>query len=158
MKASLPLLLVACAACSSARIAGGAIVAPGSEPSGFVLSLYGMGRCEDETGARVPEPEARVSLVQLRDGRIVLVERRPGYDSLVVDNGWDEGETRVFQLALKRTDGVPYLREYRLPRSGSDFGQLALVDRVAAWGDTRNGFHAIYRRPSLSCALRPYGS
>jgi len=153
MKAAPPLVIVACAACSSARIAGGATVAPGGEPPGVTLALFGMGRCEDETGARVPEPEARISVVRLQDGRLVLVERRPGYDSLVVDNGWDEGDTRVFQLALKRTGGVPYLREYRLPRDSSDFGRLVLVDRVIAWRDSRRGFHASYARPSLACDL-----
>jgi hypothetical protein len=156
MKAWFPLLVVTCAACSSARIAGGATVAPGSEPPGVALSLFGVGRCEDEGGARVPEPEARISVVRIRDGRLVLVERRPGYDSLVVDNGWDEGDVRVFQLALKRTGGVPYLREYRLPRTGSDFGRLVLVDRVTTWRDSRRGFHASYAHPSLVCDLTPY--
>ncbi len=156
MKPLLALSLLACAACSSARIAGGATVAPGSEPPGVTLSLFGMGRCEDEAGARVPESEARISVVRLQDGRFVLVERRPGYDSLVVDNGWDEGNIRVFQLALKRSDGVPYLREYRVPRDGSDFGRLVLVDRVIAWRDSRRGFHASYVRPSLVCDLTPY--
>jgi hypothetical protein len=148
---------VACAACSSARIAGGVTVAPGTEPPGVVVSLFGMGRCEDEAGARVPESEARISVVRLQDGRLVLVERRAGYDSLVVENGWDEGDSRVFQLALKRSDGVPYLREYRLPRTGADFGRLVLVDRVTAWRDSRRGFHASYARPTLACDLTRAG-
>jgi hypothetical protein len=53
---------------------------------------------------------------------------------------------------------VPYLREYRLPRSGADFGRLMLVDRVTAWRDGERGFHASYARPSLACDLTPYRS
>lgn len=154
-KAALAGLVAACAGCSSAGVAGGALVAPGTEPAGTTLALYGIGRCEDERGARIPEPEARVSAVRLSDGRVVLVDRRPGYDSIVVDNGWDDGNDRVFQLALKRSGGTPSLREYRLPLSGSHFGRLVVVDRVSRWNDSRRGFHADYARAALSCSLSP---
>lgn len=157
MKISHAWALLACAACSSARIAGGAVVAPGSEPAGVTLALFRMGRCEDAKGARVPELEARISVVRMTDGTLVLVDRRAGYDSIVVDNGWDEGDSRVFQLALKKSGGVPYLREYRLPRSGTDFGRLVLVDRVVTWRDSPRGFHASYVEAARSCFLTPYG-
>ena len=148
-------VVASCAACSSAGLAGGVLVGAGGEPAGTTLALYGMGRCEDEHGARIPAPEARVSAVRLGDGRVVLVERRPGYDSIVVDNGWNDGDERVFQLALKRSGGAPSLREYRLPRSGGDFGRLVVVDRVSRWNDARRGFRAEYSRATLSCSLSP---
>jgi len=153
MRTSLVHALLACSACSSARIAGGTTVAPGSEPVGTTVALFEMGRCEDESGARVPEPRARISVVRLADDRLILVDRRPGYDSVVVGNGWDEGDARVFQLALKRSGSGPHLREYRLPRVGSDFGRLVVVDRVGAWNDSPRGFHASYAHAALSCDL-----
>ncbi len=140
-------------ACSSAGISGGVLVAPGSEPEGATLAFFNVTRCEDANGARVPEPEARVTLVRMSDGRSVLVERRPGYDSLIVENGWNEGDTRVFQLALKRSGKGPLLREYRVPRSKSGSGQIIVVERVGDWGDSSRGFHARYAKPSMACEL-----
>ncbi|HEX3596810.1 MAG TPA: hypothetical protein VHU80_16990 [Polyangiaceae bacterium] len=148
-------LAALCCSCGSARIAGGAQVAPGSEPAGAVIALFNVTRCEDANGGRVPEPEARVSMVKMPDSRLVLVERRPGYDSLVVDNGWNEGTMRVFQLALKRSSSRPYVREYRLPVSGSGYGRMVITDRVRTWRDAEHGFRASYVTPSLSCDLAP---
>ncbi|HEX4337966.1 MAG TPA: hypothetical protein VH062_18780 [Polyangiaceae bacterium] len=157
MKTALGLAALLCFSCSSAKIAGGAPVAPGSEPEGMAVAYFNVTRCEDANGARVPEQEGHVSLVRMPDARIVLVERRPGYDSLVVENGWDEGDARVFQLAMKRTGGGPFLREYRVPVAGAVTGRVVVVDRVASWRDSSRGFHARYEgeKPALSCDLAP---
>jgi hypothetical protein len=146
-----------CAGCASARLAGGAQIAPGTEPTGSVVARYTIGRCEDSYGTRIPEPESHISVVRIPDGRLVLVERRPGYDSLVIDNGWTERELHVFQLAFKRSTGGPYLREYRMPVQGTGFGRFAVVKAVQDWGDSAKGFHARYSKAALACELAPVG-
>jgi hypothetical protein len=156
MRARAGLAAALCAGCASARIAGGAQIAPGTEPAGNVVARYTVGRCEDAYGTRIPEPAARISVVRLPDRRLVLVERRPGYDSLVVDNGWAQEDTRVFQLAFKRASGGPYLREYRLPE-GTGFGRLVLTKAVHDWGETAKGFRASYSKAALACELAPAG-
>jgi hypothetical protein len=145
------------AGCASAGIAGGAQIAPGTEPSGSVVARYTIGRCEDAYGTRIPEPESRISLVRIPDGRLVLVERRPGYDSLVVDNGFTERDLQVFQLAFKGSTSPPYLREYRMPVQGSGFGRFVVVKAVRDWGDSAKGFHASYSKAALACVLAPVG-
>jgi hypothetical protein len=95
-------------------------------------------------------------VVRIRDGRLVLVERRPGYDSLVVDNAWAHDDTRVFQLAFKRASGGPYLREYRVPE-GAGFGRLVLTKAVQDWGESAKGFRASYSKAALACELAPAG-
>ena len=154
MRAGAGLVAALCAGCASARIAGGAQIAPGTEPGGNVLARYTIGRCEDAYGTRIPEPESRISVVRLRDGRLVLVERRPGYDSLVVDNGWAQQDTRVFQLAFKHAASGPYLREYRMPE-GAGFGRLVLTKAVRDWGESAKGFRATYSKAALACELAP---
>jgi hypothetical protein len=145
----------ACSGCAFARIAGGAQVAPGTEPVGNTVALFRVARCEDANGERIPEPEARVTVVRLDDKRLVLVERHVGYDSLVVDNGWDEGNARVFQLAIKGAADGPYLREYRTPLQDARAGRFVIVKRVENWGDSRRGFHAVYTTAALTCDLMP---
>jgi hypothetical protein len=155
MRVATGLVAVLCAGCASARIAGGEQIAPGTEPAGSVVARYTVGRCEDAYGTRVPEPESRISVVRLPEGKLLLVERRPGYDTLVVDNGWAEPDTRVFQLAFKRAASGPYLREYRLPAEGTGFGRLVFVKSVRDWGESGKGFRASYSRAALACELAP---
>jgi hypothetical protein len=150
-----PAALALCSACASARIAGGEVVAPGAEPSGAVVGRFRIGRCEDANGLRIPEEEARISVLRVGSGRFLLVERRPGYDSFVVTNGWAEADVRVFQLAYKRAASGPYLREYRTPVDVNAFGRLAVVRRVADWGESAAGFHARYAKAELACDLSP---
>ena len=155
MKFAGGLTLALCAGCGSAGIAGGVQTAPGAEPHGKIVARYTVGRCEDVDGTRIPEPDSRIAVVRLPGGRVVLVERRPGYDSLIVDNGWTETDTRVFQLAFKRASSPPYLREYRLPMEGEGFGRLVFVKAVYDWGDSSKGFHATYVKHVLACDLAP---
>jgi hypothetical protein len=159
MKASVVVAMAALAVwssgCASAGIAGGDVVAPGTEPRGDVVARFRIGRCEDRHGGRLAEEESRISVVRVAGGHLVLVERRPGYDSFVVKNGWSEAEVRVFQLAYKRAASGPYLREYRTPKDASAFGRLAVVRQVRSWGDSRRGFRASYTDAALLCDLSP---
>ena len=141
--------------CSSAKVAGGTTVPIGDEPAGSLLGTWLPSSCRDARGAPVAHLKgAVVRLVRQSDGRVVLVEMRPAYDSLVVTNSFIRDRDLVFQLALKSSSSAPYLREYRLP-AGNAPGRFVIV----AWDwdarETEHGFEASYKRPVVDCALVP---
>jgi hypothetical protein len=156
-------LVLACAlgaalsACSAARVAGGSLVRPGTEPHGEALGRWKMDDCRDARGAMLPRIDATVSLVGTRDGRVVLLEARQGFDTIVVRNAVAAESERVFQLALKSSSSEPFVREYRLPKAGAGPGHFAIMKDVPAWQDHAPGGGFVARRGTvaLECALVP---
>jgi hypothetical protein len=146
-----PLVAVAC---DSARVAGGKVVASVAEPAGFVGGVWKPFDCRDASGEPARFGAGAVKVVLGPDGRLVLVESRPEYDSIVVTNSFVVGTERVFQLALKSAASAPYLREYRVPAVGPGHGRLAIVERQWDSRDTADGFVASYAtKPAVTCAL-----
>jgi len=147
--------LVACA-CDSARIAGGRVVASGTEPTGLAAGAWTASDCRDARGEKTAFGAGAVEVRRLSDGRFALVETRPDYDDIVVTNSFVRGKERVFQLALKSAASAPYLREYRVPASGPGPGHLFVVARQWDSRETADGFVAWYAtEPSVACALLP---
>ena len=152
------LLLVApllASACDSARIAGGNVVASGTEPAGSLAGAWTPSDCRDARGAPSAVGAGAVKLIRKADGRFVLVETRAGYDSIVVVNSFVRGQDRVFQLALKSAASAPFLREYRVPAARPGPGRFVLVARQWDSRDTDDGFTAWYVKPAVTCALLP---
>ncbi|HEY2410378.1 MAG TPA: hypothetical protein VGI10_30440 [Polyangiaceae bacterium] len=150
-RCTLTLLLLAVCGCTSAFRGGRS--APDDESFGRTLRRFVPGRCEDAAHA---EREPRISLVELYEtatGRVVLVERRFGHDALVVDNAFDDGATRVFELLTR--EGV--LRKWVIPRSGGAPALLA-VGSAGALIEPKGHFEAAVFAPALRCALIPMES
>jgi hypothetical protein len=145
--------LASLAACNSARIAGGYTVQEGAEPAGSLVGHWTVKDCRDPRGTVLSAGKEDVRLVQTGD-RIVLVDEKPAYDAIVVDNGFVRGSERVYQLAIKRTSSAPYLREYRVPASGNKAGRISIVKDFTD-EETDRGFVAAYRAPLVTCELLP---
>ncbi len=139
-------------ACSSAKIAGGHTVMPGNEHSGVTLARYTVGKCRDAAGRLHPSSGAEVRLLREVDGKVVLVDARDAYDVIVVENVKSVRGERIFDLELKSAESAPYLREYRLPETGTGPGRFFIIDRFT---DKRVGssFVVAYRRFALDCEL-----
>ncbi len=121
---------------------------------GVAVGRFRLKACRDARGLELPLGDARVALVRTIDGKLVLVDRREGYDSIVVDNSWRQAGEQVFQLALKSASSAPYVREYRLPLAGGP-GRFAIVKDVRAWADRGSRFWARYTKAALECELLP---
>lgn len=130
---------------------------PGKEPSGVTLARYTVGKCRDEAGHLHPSSHAEVRLLREVDGKVVLVDAREAYDVVVVENVKSVGGERIFDLELKSAESAPYLREYRVPETGSGPGRFVVTDRFS---DERVGssFVVAYRRASLDCELDHRGN
>jgi hypothetical protein len=149
------MVLLSICGCSSARVAGGSTVAIGDEPAGAPLGTWFSSGCHDARGAPVSLKGSVVRLIKRADGRVVLVEMRPAYDSIVVVNSFVSSGEIVFQLALKSSSSAPYLREYRLPVGASGPGRFVIVSWDWESREAESGFRASYAKPAVDCALIP---
>lgn len=153
--AELSMMSLALCACGSARIAGGAVVASTAEPSGAVAATWTTADCRDARGEPITRDTSVIRLVRRPDGRTVLVETQPAYDSLVVTNSFVRGQEWIFQVAVKSSASAPYLREYRVPASVPGPGRFSIVARQWDSRETDDGFVAWYASPAVTCALWP---
>ena len=137
-------VLLCLAACSARPELRGAVAVPaGKEPRGRVLQAYQPSACQDAAGGAVTHA-TQLFLVSVGT-QSVLVESRPGYDSLVSSGGFLVGSELVFQIVVRDT-----LREVRLP-SGGLAGSLVLADRWVEAEDARaTDLHVVLR-----CRLLP---
>ena len=165
--AALAVVASAVCACSAARIAGGTTVPSADAVTGDVLRTWTVADCRDAAGAPFSLGDDLVKLVRKSSGRLVLVDERPAYETLLVTNAHGERHgrgavsaspsdstgdgVRVFQLALKSASSAPYLREYRIPQRGP--GRLVIVGKDWDSRDTADGFVAWYRKPAIACTL-----
>ncbi len=153
---ALVLLSVALAACGGDPIRGGKTGESRVARQGRDVATFVPTKCVDARGAPSPVVErSRLTLVQRRDEKLVLVEETPGFDALLVDNSFEDGGGRVFQVITESNDGVPLLREFRLAKSGA--GKLAVARDWSSTSLRGGGFRASYRQAILSCALTAPG-
>jgi hypothetical protein len=89
--------------------------------------------------------------------REVLVERRPGFDALVVDNGMPSPEGWSFAVTLESAGRNAVLREYRFPAVPGRAGRLA-VARNFELSNTKDGFTGRYENALVLCTLSPDGA
>ena len=153
MKRSLPLgLMMTLAACSSASMRGGKVVRHEEAPPGKLLAAFTVGECKDSSGSGVPGPMSIVRVIRSDDGRLMILELRE-HDALLVDNAIPDAGGHVFQAVLERKSGKRTLREYRIPPSGGEMGELSLARAFEVKKETERGFLATYRAAALMCTL-----
>lgn len=151
---SLP-ILTAVTACNFARVAGGMPVSSDRAIDGAVLGTWTLSDCRDAAGEPLPPPGNVVRLVRNVDGRFVVVDARPAYDTLIVTNGFLDDHVRRYELALKSSSSAPLLREYSFPANGKGPGIFAVVTKDWDSRETAGGFVAIYKTPVVTCVLSP---
>lgn len=140
-------------ACSSLEVHGGRTVRAGDEPAGTSLGAWTTASCRDAHGGPV-EQSSRVFLVRRPDGKRVVVEARPAYDSIVVTNSFTDGRELVFQVAFDESD--PFLlREVRLPVDAHGPGRLVVSSSFFEPQADHRRFRATIRRPAFTCRLDP---
>jgi hypothetical protein len=142
------------AACASANIEGGALVARGAEPTGVTIGRWRVSGCRDSEGAPLPYGDAQVRVVEMIDGKMALVEVHELADSVVVRNVSRASGGWVFALVLGRTSGNKDLYEYSVPQEGGRDGRFVIARH---WTDraTVGGFVGTYAKASVTCALVP---
>lgn len=151
------LLALACAlGCSGSPFRGGYAVGAAPLLGQKTLSTFLPGVCQDAAHADMAPDFVSLDLVETSTGRPLLVEHRPGYDLLVVENFFDDGPFLVFELIVK-SDNL--LRRWRVPRTPSASGSLA-VGRVLRLREAKEGdaFQAGLASTRMSCSLVPKAS
>ena len=100
-----------------APIRGGHATAADLALLGEIVSVFDARPCVDASGGSM-EWRSRLYLVRRNDGTRVIVEARTDYDSLVYASSFDDGEARVFQVAVRGRGPSSRLHEVRIPLSG----------------------------------------
>lgn len=159
MPRSIALLFVASlctVGCGGPVVRGGRTVAAGNEPAGRPLAAYNAVDCRDASGGPV-EYHSRLFIVDAGGDRIA-VETRTGFDSLVVENSFIDGGSRVFQAVVESPDGKQRLHEFRVPSGPPGPGKLLVTSSFKETPKTGGGFKALAQKPSISCRLGLTGS
>jgi len=152
MRRAAPLLALALASCGSASLRGATSLAPGQTPVGEPRGRFSARSCEDGRGQPAPAPAIELELRALSDGRELLLERRRGYDAIVVTNRFEASGHAVFQFVSESAGGSELLHELRFARSASATGTLLVADEFDV-ADVPSGFRGSARRVVLRCAL-----
>ncbi len=142
-------------ACGNGALEGASAVPVGELPSGRVVSNLEPSDCVDRSGKPVPRPATKIRVLVREDGKPLLIEQRPGYDALVVDNSFSEQQSLVFQAISEPDDAEPALHEYRLEWPAARAGRLASAATFEATFEAGGGFKAQAAELSLSCKLVP---
>jgi hypothetical protein len=82
----------------------------------------------------------------------MAVERRAGYDSIVVSNAFAAKGQRIFQYISRDPNGNEFLHTLSFPRTG-DGADLTVSDSYALESSS-TGFRGHARRVALRCRLR----
>lgn len=144
-----PLLL----ACSSAHLRGADSVAREKEPRIDARATLLPTDCRDERGAPVPSPDLEVAYFAPRNGPRQLLERRTDYDSVLVENSYEEQGTLVFAYVSSDSKHPDLLHRVQLGPDAAH-GELS-VSRTFKLTDTSKGFRADPVRSALRCTLAP---
>jgi hypothetical protein len=141
--------------CASPHVRGGRLVDPGAPTPGRAVSTYQPSDCRDSRGEPVHlEEGARITRFETTGGREVLVERRAGFDALVIDNGRPSPEGWSFAVTLESREQSAILREYRFPATLGQAGRV-VVARDFEVTDTKDGFIGRNVNALVLCTLSP---
>lgn len=138
-------------------VRGGTSVAAGHEPAARPLAAYDAVDCRDASGGPV-EYTSRVFVVDRSGKGRAVVETRTGFDSLVVDNSFVDGDSRVFQAVVTPHDGKAQLHEFRVPAGPPGPGKLVVTPTFTETGTAQGGFKAVADKPAITCQLSLTGS
>jgi hypothetical protein len=108
--------------CGGSDLIGGSVVPAGEEPKGPAIRRYVPEGCVDVKGQPVLWPTT-LTLVGQGD-RQILIETRPGYDSIVLRDPRRDGADVVFTLTIGRIR-----REVRLAADGGPGSMRAMTQR-----------------------------
>jgi hypothetical protein len=144
---------LACAcACSSPSVRGGDPVQAGREPKGKVTATYVTRDCKDSSGHAFEQP-LRVFVVRDTEGFELLVAARPGYDSLVIRNHFDESGETVFQAVLDSTADRPVLHDFRIPKKPGADGRMAIAFAFTETESSESVLRARVTGAAIACRL-----
>jgi hypothetical protein len=114
--------------CGGASLEGATAVAAGREPRpstpGQILT---PGECADARGAPA-RVKSRFWFVESSDHRNLVVEARPGFDSIVVSQRFELPTASVFQFYSDDGDGPRLLHELRFPNAAGAPPVLTVTD------------------------------
>jgi hypothetical protein len=144
---------VAATACAGLTMRGAESVKPGGEPRGQELGVYRPSDCQTPSGAGAVR-NTELVLVGAAAGGRVLVERTPGYDSLVVRNVFQDRGELTFQAVLKARAGRLLLHEFRIPSDPARPGRMAVANSWREVALEGGGFRGYFDQPMLTCELR----
>ncbi len=117
-----------------------------------MLGDYRVRACKDSRGAPA-ELSLSAHLVAFSPDAPALIVRRPGYDSLIVQNAFTQDEEWVFQAQSRATSGEPLLFDVRLRAPDWQSGRLAYARDFRERRLERGRFQAYFDRPVLACSL-----
>jgi hypothetical protein len=119
-----------------------------------VLREYVTEGCRD--GRSQPaELQLHVRLLEGAPAQPLLVLRREGHDSMIVDNSSEQGAELVFQAVTTGGGDDPVLHDVRLPRRGAGPGRLAYARAFSERSSGERRFQAYFAVPVLACRLAP---
>jgi len=153
--AAVLLLALSGSACAGApEVRGGSALGAGAAPEGRRSASYTSADCRDSRGGPALRP-SRVVVLEGSDGRRVVVEERPGTESLVVENSFSEGPATVFQAVIEASHGPYRVHEFWVPADPAASGRVRTASRWRELELPSGAFRAYLERPELSCTLAP---
>lgn len=124
----------------------------GGEPKGTVTATYVTKDCKDSTGHAFEQP-VRVFVVKDTEGFELLVAARPGYDSLVIRNHFEESGETVFQAVLDSTADRPVLHDFRIPKESGGEGKMAIAFMFTETESSEGVLRAKVKAAAIACRL-----
>lgn len=148
-------LLLLALGCGGAEIRGGRS-APESALRRTTRVLSFVARdCRDAHESPTVGRSTRVDVVRLSSGAAALVEYRPGYEALVVENSFIDGKVQVFQAIVEAGDHAPLLHDFRVPELGTSSGEVRVSDRFEEEEFSNGSFRARGIGLVSRCVLSP---
>ena len=146
------LLSAACwpLACSGYLLRGASSVNPYSEPVAQQTIELHADDCRDAAG-KPATYSARLAFVQQLNGAELLLERRQGFDSIVIDNVHSTEQGRTFAYLSDAGSRGKLAHRFELGRDNAGTLELGHQFRVT---DMANGFSVKLSHVVLRCELR----
>ncbi|MGC4092341.1 MAG: hypothetical protein QM756_31545 [Polyangiaceae bacterium] len=137
--------------CAGPALRGATSVAPESEPRLRASAPLTAHDCRDERGASSTPPRIEFVPVDATSGPRLLLERRPGHDTVLIQNSYDEAGRRVYAYVSNDAKQPALLHRIELEPGGQS-GRLDYA-RPFVTHDTARGFNAVATRAVLRCQL-----
>ncbi|HSC87791.1 MAG TPA: hypothetical protein VLC09_10995 [Polyangiaceae bacterium] len=142
-------LLLLLPSCGGLSAHGGNSLSADATRAMQARATYRALRCEREDGSiDAGWSDERMDLVPAGERELLLI-RRPGYESWLVEPAFRAEGEQVYQLSLEGPDGLWLLRDVRLRE---DRGRMALVEH---WTEERGqgSVRAHFSRAQVTCEL-----